>query len=243
MVLLTEKKVKIWNGTFEIISTIPCKKSWDTVLMKECFSVSDSFVFCYPCPPFQCCCSHKISDNLTYSTLKRGKGNRWDSMQFNWKRGKSTDYSCCVSTILHGIAGMSHCPRNSKQSYNYSWLQVWDVFKVSSYICIQEDIEKDLLMVACRVAKSVTVCHQNSQVKLCCYFFLQCSFVLFCVSYSKRDKKSSSIPMIKSCVVCKHESVLHQVACVFIEPLSTSTLEFVFICCVSLINCRMIDVK
>ena len=42
------------------ISTIPCKKSWDTVLIKKDFSVSDIFVFLYPSSPFQCCCGRKI---------------------------------------------------------------------------------------------------------------------------------------------------------------------------------------
>ena len=33
---------------YYIVSTIPCKKSWDTVLIKDDFSVSDIFVFFYP---------------------------------------------------------------------------------------------------------------------------------------------------------------------------------------------------
>ena len=33
---------------YYIVSTIPCKKSWATVLIKDDFSVSDIFVFFYP---------------------------------------------------------------------------------------------------------------------------------------------------------------------------------------------------
>ena len=70
-----------------LISTIPCKKSWDTVHFRA-FSFSDIFVFLFPSPPFQCCHGRKIYWKILHTQhWKGGGGNRQDSMQFYWKRG------------------------------------------------------------------------------------------------------------------------------------------------------------
>ena len=75
---------------FSIKSTISCKKSWDTVLIKEDVSVSDIFVFFYPSSPFQRCCGHKIYWKIQHT--QHWKGERGID-RIHWKRGKSTDYS------------------------------------------------------------------------------------------------------------------------------------------------------
>ena len=55
--------------------TIPCKKSWDTVLIKEFFSVSDIFVFFYPSSPFQCCSvATKSIGQSNMLNIEKGEG-------------------------------------------------------------------------------------------------------------------------------------------------------------------------
>ena len=69
---------QIPQGVMDELPRLHCyilpPKRVETLLIKEDFSVSDISVFFYPSSP------QNLSDNLPYSTLKRGRG---ESMGFN----------------------------------------------------------------------------------------------------------------------------------------------------------------
>ena len=86
------------------LAAILRKKSWDTVLVKEDFSVSDVFVFFYPSPHFNVVAAAKSIEQSNILNIEKGEGG-FDGIQFIENEGKSIDYrkKLCVSTILHGI--------------------------------------------------------------------------------------------------------------------------------------------
>ena len=76
-------------------SSVPCKKSRDTVLIKDTFSVSvDIFVFFYPSPHFDVVLAAKSIGQSYILNIEKGEGGI-DRIQCNFieKREKCTDYS------------------------------------------------------------------------------------------------------------------------------------------------------
>ena len=92
------------------VTTIPYKKSWDTVLIKEDFSVSDIFVFFYHSPHFNVAAAAKSIGQSNILNTEKGEGGI-ATIQCNFieNKGKGTDYSyflMSVSTTLHGIVDL-----------------------------------------------------------------------------------------------------------------------------------------
>ena len=94
MLFVTSTAVKYkWPNSGMKLAAILCKKSWDTVLIKEDFSVSDISVFFYPSSHFNVVAAAKSIGQSNIVNIEKGEGG-FDGIQCNFieNEGKSIDY-------------------------------------------------------------------------------------------------------------------------------------------------------